>query len=381
MDDKESRDLVPLGAESSSESHHYSDPVKQLQKCRDRFQENEKGYHMTRIELVAQIYLLALLLIHDKEAQDRFFALNYFQKAWKRHVRTERDLLREVFKFVTGEGNKIASKYAKILWLLYEARIRPEDAASAIFCAGGIEKMARHGLWKPEYLDPRDVGDGMDGYGRKIDYPDEQPKPRNEDDEPSKTTTNADLLYDYVDSAPQPEGSIVITARYAQVRGRSVVQFLDINAAASEPDDGPPPPALLPVEMTRDMRDQMAELGEGKALWIRVERRLTAAGTDKFVGTKLAKPKPAQQGGSHPRLPGGPVPAGVAVKAPQRKFVSRVGKMQVRTQPRPQAGQQGRWKVIKDVPPSPSRPATQRDKSVDVAQGAKSKSGGAKRGR
>src|SRR4028118_1025013 len=116
MDDKESRDLVPLGAESSSESHHYSDPVEQLCECRDRFQANEKGYHETRQELVAKIYLLALLLTQDQEAQDRFFAQSYFQKAWRRHVRTERDLFREVFKFVTGEGNKISSKYAKILW-------------------------------------------------------------------------------------------------------------------------------------------------------------------------------------------------------------------------------------------------------------------------
>jgi hypothetical protein len=75
------------------------------------------------------------------------------------------------------------------------------------------------------------------------------------------------------------------------------------------------------------------------------------------------------------------VPAGVAVKAPRRKFVSRVGKMQVRTRPRPQAGQQGQWKVIKDVPPSPSRPATQRDKSVDDGRAAKSKLSGAKRRR
>jgi hypothetical protein len=220
----------------------------------------------------------------------------------------------------------------------------------------------------------------MDGYGNKIDYPDEQPKPQKEDDEPSKKTTNAELLYDYLDSAPQPQGNLVITARYVQVRGRSVVQFTNISTATSEPEDGPPPPALLPVEMTRSMRDQMAELGEGKAMWIRVERRLTAAGTDKFVGTKLAQPKPAQQNRS-PRQPGGQVPAGAAVKAPRRKFVGGKYRLQVRNQPSPQAGQQGQWKIIKDVPPSPSRPATQRDKSVSVARAAKFKLSGAKRRR
>ena len=46
---------------------------------------------------------------------------------------------------MTEEDNKIASKYAKVIWLLYEANIHPGDAAYVIHRSGGIEKMAREG--------------------------------------------------------------------------------------------------------------------------------------------------------------------------------------------------------------------------------------------
>lgn len=44
------------------------------------------------------------------------------------------------------EGNKAVSKYAKVLWLLYEANVHAEDGALVIFRSGGIEKMAREGI-------------------------------------------------------------------------------------------------------------------------------------------------------------------------------------------------------------------------------------------
>ena len=121
MDDKDPKkahDLVTFdpneaeGEGQDQELRYGKDPVDALRECRDRFQQNEKSYHELRRLLVVTIYALALRILADAEARDRFFALEYFQKPWRRYVRTPRDLFREVFKYITNEGSKIASKYA-----------------------------------------------------------------------------------------------------------------------------------------------------------------------------------------------------------------------------------------------------------------------------
>lgn len=148
------------------------------------------------------------------------------------------------------------------------------------------------------YVDPRDVGDGMDAYGNPIHYPDEEPastKDEEEDDERPKLP-NAELLFDFVDSAPTPEGTLHILAQYARGLRRPVVKFLRIEPAPPPPDAAPPPSAILPVEMPRDMRERLSRLGEeGAVWWMLVERKLTTASTEKFVATKLVpkRKKPA----------------------------------------------------------------------------------------
>ena len=235
-------------------------------------------------------------ILANSEAGDRFFTLEYFQKPWRRYVRTPRDLFREVFKYITNEGNKIASKYAKILWLLYEADVHAENAAYVLHRSGGIEKMAREGIFKPVHVDPRDVGDGMDAYGNPIHYPDEEfasAKDQEEEDESPVEVPSTDLLFDYVDSAPTPSGTVKITARYGPgVRGR-VVQLLHIEPAPPAPDTAPPPAAILPVEMSRRMRERLDQKGCA-VWWVRVERQVTEACSEKFVATKMVKPEEAQ---------------------------------------------------------------------------------------
>jgi len=86
-------DPEPESTEGPDHDLRYKeDPVEALKVCRDRFQENEERYRKTRYRLVATIYAIALRLLADDEAQDRFFAQSYFQKAWRRHVQTPRDL-------------------------------------------------------------------------------------------------------------------------------------------------------------------------------------------------------------------------------------------------------------------------------------------------
>src|SRR5215203_5759458 len=124
MDERESHALAileqkPEFYEESYRDLRYSiDPVDALERCKGLFQQNEKGYHATRYELVATVYANGLRLLSDKDAQDRFLKQDYFQRAWCWHVRTPRDLFRELFKYLTDEGNKTASKYGKVLWHL-----------------------------------------------------------------------------------------------------------------------------------------------------------------------------------------------------------------------------------------------------------------------
>jgi hypothetical protein len=178
--------------------------------------------------------------------------------------------------------------------LLYEADVHAENAAYVLHRSGGIEKMAREGIFKPVHVDPRDVGDGMDAYGNPIHYPDEESasaKDQEDEDESPVEVPSTDLLFDYVDSAPTPSGTVKITARYGPgVRGR-VVQFLHIEPAPPAPDTAPPPAAILPVEMSRRMRERLSE--KGAIWWLRVERQVTEACSEKFVATKMVKPEEA----------------------------------------------------------------------------------------
>jgi len=295
MDDEKARALTILQQEpEESEAPDFDlrykkDPVEAISECRNQFRQNESGYRENRLRLVATIYAISLRLVYDDEAQDRFFDKEYSQRVWRRHIRTSRDLFREIFKYVTEEDNKIASKYAKVIWLLSQANIHPGDAAYVIHRSGGIEKMVREGIYKPEYFNPRDVGDGMDANGKKIEYPDEESKPQKKDNAPRVQTTNEQLLFDYVDSAPTPSGTVHIIAKYAQGLRKPVVQFLTIEPAPPSADAGPPPLAIAPIEMTRGRREWLGGLSNEK-LWMYVERRLTEAGTEKFVATKFLTP-------------------------------------------------------------------------------------------
>jgi hypothetical protein len=172
-------------------------------------------------------------LLSDKDAQDRFLKQDYFQRAWCWHVRTPRDLFRELFKYLTDEGNKTASKYGKVLWHLYQDQVHPEEAVSAISLSGGIEKVARSGLQKPTYYDPRDVGDGMDPYGRKIHYPDDPPEGDEGQGKHKREpkTDNAQMVLDAVDMAPADEGVVNIQAKYIKTPTGPYLTFLGVETS------------------------------------------------------------------------------------------------------------------------------------------------------
>jgi hypothetical protein len=128
-------------------------------------------------------------LVGNIGAQEEIFKDDYWngKKRWK--VRNNRDLFRLMTEFVIEARSKNdltqASKLGKVMWCLGEAKVHPDQAASAIFLSGGIEKVAQGGIKKPVMLHPLDTGDGMTIKGEKIEYhdadDDEQEKEDNHD--------------------------------------------------------------------------------------------------------------------------------------------------------------------------------------------------------
>ena len=291
MELKNSRSLATSDQElektegSDHELRYERDPVEALIECRDRFQVNETGYHEERRQLTATIYAIALRLLKDEDASDRFHAQDYFHRPWRRYVRTPRDLFREVFKFVTGEGNKTASKYSKVLWHLHEGNCDPEDAASVIDVAGGIEKMARCGIPQPTYIHPADVGDGMDGFGNKINYPDD-PIADNDEDEYRPETED--------DNSPE---SAPATFRAGNMSAMPVVdKTISVARIAAAPPsessesrkNGQKTDALV-IQSSPEHRAIIKSLRVGSEIMIHVKRLQSADGSPRIQITQILR--------------------------------------------------------------------------------------------
>lgn len=213
MTDGESRALIPYDADSVVWSPDYAlrytmDEVDALTICRQRFKEMHKKYHTERRELAATVYAIALRLLHNEAGQIRLLSEPFFVSNPPGKFETPRDLFRVVWRYVTKEDPKLASKYGKVLWCLHEAKRHPEQAAEAIRRSGGIEKVARCGLCSPPYVDARDVGDGMDAYGNKIWYREEiKPKTvKPEMTEQAVRMRSEQRILDFVGNAEADEG-------------------------------------------------------------------------------------------------------------------------------------------------------------------------------
>jgi hypothetical protein len=212
------------------------DPVQAIQQVREELEQNKAKYHNTRRELVATGYANGLRLMMDEKLRKRL--LEQAARPYQREITTPRDLFREVFR--TEEGNKLASKHAKVAWVLFENDIHPEHAAGVIERSGGIEKIAQTGkLYEPVYCETADCGDGYDNWGRKLyDDDDEEVEDSTHDQEEFSgqpvTRIEFEELMEQMSKTPVGEGRVLISAKYDKIPEGTLIQIDRVRVVDSE---------------------------------------------------------------------------------------------------------------------------------------------------
>jgi hypothetical protein len=261
------------------------DEVEALKICRRRFKAMYRKYRRGRRELTATVYGISLRLLNNEAGQIRLLNEAQFRERPPRKFEVPRDLFRVVWMFVTKEDPKLASKYAKVIWRLYERKVHPEAAADLILRSGGIEKVAQFGLYTPPYVDPRDVGDGMDAEGNRIWYREEiKPKTvKPEPDEEEVRYRSDQQIFDYVGNAEADHGTVHVVMEYTKTKRGPVLEVVKVEGSTRE---------ILPVLITDYQSERVQRIRFGNRAKITVRKIGRPDGTIDYIATRLNSPSP-----------------------------------------------------------------------------------------
>jgi hypothetical protein len=290
MSDNPSRALVLYDPSSVAWGPEYGlrytmEELEALKICRRRFKEMYRKYRRERRELTATVYAISLRLLNNEAGQIRLLNEAQFRAHPPGKFETPRDLFRVVWMYVTKEDAKLASKYAKVIWRLCEGNIHPEAAADVILRSGGIEKVARFGLYVPPYVDPRDVGDGRDPDGNKIWYPEEiKPKTvKPEPDEEEVRYRSEQQIFDYVGNAEADHGTVHVVMEYTKTKRGPLLEVVKVEGSTRE---------ILPVLITDYQSERVQRIRLGRRAKITVRKIARPDGSIDYLATRLYSPSP-----------------------------------------------------------------------------------------
>jgi hypothetical protein len=285
MSDKPTRALVLYDPDNVSWGPDYGlrytmDEVEALRICRGRFKEMHRKYHKERRELTATVSAISVRLLNNEAGQIKLLNEPQFREHPPRKFEGPRDLFRVVWMYVTKEDPKLASKYAKVIWRLYEAKVHPEAAADLILRSGGIEKVAQFGLYTPPYMDPRDIGDGMDADGNKIWYR-EEIKPKTVQPEPDEEEVryrSEQQIFDFVGNAEADHGTVHVVMEYTKTKRGPLLEVVKVEGSKRE---------IVPVMLTDYQSDRLHRVTPGKRARITVRLVPRPDRTFEYLATRV----------------------------------------------------------------------------------------------
>jgi hypothetical protein len=284
MSDNPSRALVLYDPSSVAWGPEYGlrytmEELEALKICRRRFKAMYRKYRRERRELTATVYAISLRLLNNEAAQIRLLSEPFFREHPPGKFETARDLFRVVWLYVTKEDPKLASKYAKVIWCLYEGKVHPEAAADLILRSGGIEKVARFGLYTPPYVDPRDIGDGMDADGKKIWYR-EEIKPKTVQPEPDEEEVryrSEQQIFDYVGNAEADHGTVHVVMEYTKTKRGPLLEVVKVDGSKRE---------ILPVLITDWQSERLQRIRLGRRVQIIARKIGRPDGSIDYLATR-----------------------------------------------------------------------------------------------